>query len=222
MSAFAIKGMSLYLVRTTMIKVGAGIEKEIQHDLTKAIINADTEVLEKKHSGKFIGHLLFDAALIIQLVSTSVLSLVKDSLTLIALLTLMFYQNWKLSLIAIIMIPLASAAVKKLGKRVEKETTQAQEKSGFLTTYLIEIFKNHKLIKIFQKENYENSRAEKFLNALKEKTKKIAIVFVRASPIMEVLTGIMIALLIFYSGKLIVNNELDINNFFSLTLFFIN
>ena len=93
MLAFAIKGISLYLVRTTMIKVGAAIEKEIQHDLTKAIIKADTEVLEKKHSGKFIGHLLFDAALIVQLVSSAVLNLIKDSLTLIALLSLMFYQN---------------------------------------------------------------------------------------------------------------------------------
>ena len=127
----------------------------------------------------------------------------------------MFYQNWKLSLIAIIMIPLASAAVKKLGKRVEKVTTQAQEKSGFLTTYLIEIFKNHKLIKIFQRENYENLRADKHINDLKEKEKKIGIIFVRTTPIMETLTGIMIAILIFYSGKLVVKNEIDVNSFFS-------
>ncbi len=110
--AFTIKGISLYLVRTTMIKVGQSIEKEIQHALTKAIINADTQVLEKKHSGKFIGHLLFDAALIIQLVSTTILNLIKDSLTLIALLSLMFYQNWRLSLFAIIMIPLATITAK--------------------------------------------------------------------------------------------------------------
>ena len=81
--AFTIKGISLYLVRTMMIKVGASVEKEIQKNLLEAIINADTQVIEKKHSGKFIGNLTFDAALIIQLVSTSILSLVKDSLTLI-------------------------------------------------------------------------------------------------------------------------------------------
>ena len=105
--AFTFKGVSLYLVRTTMIKVGAAIEKEIQYDLTKAIINADTQTIENKHSGTYIGHLLFDAALIISLVSTAILNLIKDSLTLVALLGLMFYQNWRLSLIAIIMIPLA-------------------------------------------------------------------------------------------------------------------
>ena len=118
-------------------------------------------------------------------------------------------------MIAMIMIPLASFAARSLGKRMKKVATEAQEKSGFLTTCLIEIFKNHKLIKIFQREKYENLRAEKYVNELKEKNKKISIVFVRTTPIMETLTGIMIAILIFYSGKLILNNELNINNFFS-------
>ena len=106
-------------------------------------------------------------------------------------------------------------SAKTLGKRVGKVTTQAQEKSGFLTTYLVELFKNHKLIKIFQKESYENLRADRYLEQLKDKNKKIAIVFIRMSPIMETLTGIMIAILIFYSGKLMMQNELEINNFFS-------
>ena len=113
----------------------------------------------------------------------------------------MFYQNWKLSLIAIIMIPLASISAKTLGKRIGKVTTQQMNKLEFLTTYLIEIFKNHKLIKIFQKENYEKNRANKFINKLKEK-KKINIVFVRASPIMEFLTGIMIACINFCICKI--------------------
>tara|TARA_B000000532_G_scaffold241704_1_gene234498 strand:- start:261 stop:1493 length:1233 start_codon:yes stop_codon:yes gene_type:complete len=113
------------------------------------------------------------------------------------------------------MIPLAGLSAKSLGKRVGKVTTQAQEKSGYLTTYLVELFKNHKLIKIFQKENYENSRANLYLEQLKDKNKKIQVVFVRMSPIMETLTGIMIAILIFYSGKLMAQNKLDINNFFS-------
>ena len=109
----------------------------------------------------------------------------------------MFIQNWKLALISIIMIPLASIAAKTLGKRVSKVTTEAQQKSGLLTTYLVELFKNHKLIKIFQKEQYEKNRANKFLTDLKEKNQKIQTVFVRLSPVMEVFTGTMIAILIF-------------------------
>jgi subfamily B ATP-binding cassette protein MsbA len=113
------------------------------------------------------------------------------------------------------MIPLASFAARSLGKRMGKVTTEAADRAGELTSYLLEVFKNHKIIKIFQKENFEFSRTEKFINNLKEKVIKIQTVLVRASPIMEILTGIMIAGLIFYSGKLILKNELDINSFFS-------
>ncbi len=213
--AFTIKGISLYLVRTTMIKVGQSIEKEIQHALTKAIINADTQVLEKKHSGKFIGHLLFDAALIIQLVSTTILNLIKDSLTLIALLSLMFYQNWRLSLFAIIMIPLATITAKSLGKRINKITTQVQEKIGMITTYFSEILKNSKIIKTYQKEQFEFERADKFLEEAKEKGQKMGIILVRATPIMEVLTGFMIAGLIYFAATMVGDGTLEINNFFS-------
>ncbi len=213
--AFTIKGISLYLVRTTMIKVGQSIEKEIQHALTKAIINADTQVLEKKHSGKFIGHLLFDAALIIQLVSTTILNLIKDSLTLIALLSLMFYQNWRLSLFAIIMIPLATITAKSLGKRINKITTQVQEKIGMITTYFSEILKNSKIIKTYQKEQFEFERTDKFLEEAKEKGQKMGIILVRATPIMEVLTGFMIAGLIYFAATMVGDGTLEINNFFS-------
>jgi len=213
--AFAAKGISLYLAKIIMIGVAEEVKKNIQGDMLKSLIRADTNIIENKHSGKFVSNLTFDTGLITNMLSIAILNLFKDSLTLIGLLSVMFYQNWKLSLIAIIMIPLATLAARTLGKRIGKVSTEAQAKSGELTAYLMEIFKNHKLIKIFQKENYETSRSEKFIYNLKERTKKIAIVFVRASPIMETLTGIMIATLIFFSGKMIINNELDINNFFS-------
>ena len=213
--AFTTKGLSLYLAKSTMIKVGEEIKKMLQADMLKSFIEADTQFIENKHTGKYISNLTYDVGMITNLLTTTLLNLFKDSLTLFGLLGVMFYQNWKLSLISIIMIPLASLAAKSLGKRIGKVTTEALEKSGLLTTYLIEIFKNHKLIKIFQREKYENSRADKFINELKEKSIKIGIVLVRTTPIMETLTGIMIAILIFYSGKLILNNEISINNFFS-------
>ena len=213
--AFATKGFSLYFAKITMISVGEEVKKKLQFDMTKSLIKADTQMIDQKHSGSFISNLTYDVTHITNLLSHALLTLFKDSLTLIGLLVVMFTQNWKLALISIIMIPLASISAKTLGKRVGKVTTQAQEKSGFLTTYLVELFKNHKLIKIFQKENYENLRADEHLKQLKDKNKKIQVVFVRMSPIMETLTGFMIAILIFYSGKLMSNDELDINNFFS-------
>ena len=213
--AFAIKGSSLYLAKVIMIGVAEDVRKDMQIDMFNSLIYADTKLIDKKHSGKFITNLTNDIGMITNLVSTAILNLFKDTLTLAGLLGVMFYQNWKLSMIAIIMIPLASLAAKKLGKRIGKVSTQAMDRAGILNTYLFEIFKNHKLTKIFQKENYEKKRADFFINDLKEKSKKIAEVFVRASPIMEFLTGLMIAFLIFYASKLVSRNELDVSNFFS-------
>ena len=213
--AFTTKGVSLYLAKAIMIGVGEEVKKILQSDMLKSFIEADTQFIEDKHTGKYISNLTFDVTKITKLLTDALLSVFKDSLTLFGLMFVMFYQNWKLSLIALVMIPLASIMARTLGKRIRKVTTEAQEKSGFLTTYLIEIFKNHKLIKIFQQEKYENNRADKYIDALKEKEKKIGIVLVRSTPIMETLTGIMIAILIFYSGKLILNNEIGISNFFS-------
>ena len=214
-AAFAIKGISLYLAKVIMIGVAEEVKKEIQTDMFASLIKADTKLIDEKHSGKFITNLINDVNWITSLLSTAILNFFKDSLTLIGLLSVMFYQNWKLSLIAIIMIPLASLAAKSLGKRISKVTNEQMLKVGVLNTYLMEIFKNHKLMKIFQKEAYEKKRALNYINTLKETSKKISIVFVRASPIMEILTGIMIACLIFVSAKLVVKNELEVSNFFS-------
>jgi len=213
--AFAMKGTALYLARTTMISVGEDIKAILQLDMSRSLIKADTNYINEKHTGKFISNLTYDVSLITNLVSTVILNLFKDGLTLIGLLTVMFYQNWKLALIAIIMIPLASFAAKNLGRRMGKITTEAQIDAGILTTHFIEIFKNHKIVKIFQQEDKENNKLLKFINNVRDKTKKIAFVLVRATPIMETLTGIMIASLIYVSAKLILKNELEINNFFS-------
>jgi subfamily B ATP-binding cassette protein MsbA len=213
--AFATKGVSLYIAKVLMIGVSEEVRKDLQCDMLHNLISADTKLIDEKHTGKFISSLTNDVALITNLVSVGILNLFKDSLTLVGLLFVMFFQNWKLALIAIIMIPLATLAARTLGKRIGKVATEQMVKAGILNTYLIEIFKNHKLIKIFQREVYENDRADKFINDVKEKTKKIATIFVRTSPIMETLTGIMIAVLIFYSGKLVLKNEIDVNNFFS-------
>ena len=213
--AFATKGLSLYVAKVLMIGVAEEVRKDMQCDMLGNLISADTALIEGKHTGKFISILSNDVNHIINLVSVALLNIFKDSLTLVGLLTVMFFQNWKLSLIAVIMIPLASFAAKILGKRMGKVATEQMLKAGILNTYLIELFKNHKLIKIFQQEKYENERAKKFINDVKEKSKKIAAVFIRSSPIMETLTGIMIAILIFYSGQLVLKNEIEVNNFFS-------
>ena len=213
--AFTIKGTSLYLAKYLLIQVGGEVQKVLQLQIMQSILKSNVEKVNKKHSGKFLSHISYDAGLVKKLVTDTILLFSKDTLTLFALIGVMFYQNWKLALFAIVMIPLASAAAKSLGKRVGKVTTQSQEVSGFLNSFFIEIIKNHKIIKIFQNENYENSRLSKIINSFKEKVVKIEIVMTRATPIMETLTGLMIGGLIYYSGNLIIQEELELSNFFS-------
>ena len=213
--AFTTKGVSLYIAKVIMINVSQELKAGVQKDMIKSLIASDTKFIDSAHTGKFISNLTMDVNLLVNLISTALLNVFKDTLSLIGLLSVMFYQNWKLSMIAIIMIPLASFMARSLGKRMNKASVQAMDRSSLFTTRLVEIFKNHKLIKIFQRETHENIRASRDIDGLKDKIIKMTVIFNRNTPIMETLTGIMIAILLFYSGTLIENGELKVNNFFS-------
>jgi len=213
--AFTTKGISLYIAKVIMINVSQELKAGVQKDMIKSLISSDTKFIDSAHTGKFISNLTMDVNMLVNLISTALLNIFKDSLSLVGLLTVMFYQNWKLSMIAIIMIPLATFFARSLGKRMNKASIQAMDKSSLFTTRLVEIFKNHKLIKIFQQETYENMRSTEDINELKNKIIKMTVIFNRNAPIMETLTGIMIGGLLFYSGILIESGELEVNNFFS-------
>ena len=213
--AFSAKGLSLYFARVNIIRVGEEVSGELKKKVAYNILNSDIQTLEGRHSGKYISNVMFDTIRIQNLVSTGVLNLMKDSFSLIALVSLMFYQNWKLALFALIMMPLAGGLAKRLGKRIGKVANEAGEISGRLTTFLSEIFQGSKIIRIYQKENEEIQKANDLVDELVEKNIKIQSVQIRATPIMETLTGIMIAGFIFYSGNLISNGELTVNSFFS-------
>ena len=213
--SFSTKGLSLYFARMNIIRVGQEVAGELQKKIAKNILISDIQTLENRHSGKYISNIMFDAHQIQNLVSTGVLNIMKDSFSVIALVSLMFYQNWKLASFAILMMPLAAGFAKSLGKRIGKAVGQAGELSGKLTSFLSEIFKGSKMIRIYQKENEESHNANKIINDLVEKNIKINSVLVRATPIMETLTGFMIAGFIFFSGQLIAAGELEVNSFFS-------
>ena len=212
---FSAKGISLYFARINIIKVGNYISAELQKKIANIMIVSDIQTLDNRHSGKYISNITYDCGAVQNLVSTGVLNLMKDSFSLVMLVGLMFYQNWKLASFAIFMMPLAIFFAKSLGKRMGKIQGEVGEISGSLTSFLSEIFKAAKIIRIYQKEEEENQNANNVINKLLEKNIKMASVMIRATPIMETLTGFMIAGFIFYSGKLISAGELEINNFFS-------
>ena len=213
--AFASKGFSLYFARLNILKVGNIISGELQNKLAKSILFTDIETLDTRHSGKYISNVQFDCGQVMNLVSVGVLNLMKDSFSVIFLVGVMFYQNWKLAIFAMIMIPLAGGLAKNLGKKMGKATTQAGEISEKFVTFFADIFRGSKMIRIYQKERSEEQNANNVISELINKNIRIASILIRATPIMETLTGFMIAGFIFYSGKLINSGELEVNNFFS-------
>ncbi len=213
--AFSGKGLSLYIARLTIIKVGAEISGEVNKQIAENIIRSDIHTLDNRHSGKYISNVMYDTGQIQNLVSTSVLSLMKDGFSVIALVGVMFYQNWKLAFFAMLMMPLAAGLAKSLGKRIGKAVGQAGEASGVLVTFLSEMFKGSRMIRIYQRENKVRSEANEVINDVIKKNVKTSSILIRAAPLMETLTGIMIAGFIAFSGKLIAAGELEVNNFFS-------
>ena len=212
---FAAKGLSLYFARLNILKVGQKISGEMQKQIAKSILFSDIQTLDSRHSGKYISNIMYDSGQVHQLVSTGVLNIMKDSFSVIFLVGVMFYQNWKLALFAMIMIPLAAGLAKNLGKKMGKATLQASELSGKLISFLSDIFRASKMIRIYQKEDIEENNSREVISQLVNKNIRLGGLIIRATPIMETLTGIMIAGFIFYSGKLINAGELEVNNFFS-------
>ena len=213
--AFSSKGCSLYFARINIIRVAEEVAGTLQKQVTNNILTSDIQTLDNRHSGKYISNIMYDCHHVQNLVGTGVLNLMKDTFSVIALVSLMFYQNWKLALFALLMMPLAGGLAKSLGKRIGKATAKAGESAGNLTSFLTEIFKGSKMIRIYQKEKQENEKADQVIDDLVEKNIKIGSILIRATPIMETLTGFMIAGFIIFSGKLIASGEIGINNFFS-------
>jgi len=212
---FTIKGASLYAARIILINISNKVVKNMQTQLASCILKSDINTIESKHSGKYIAHFFYDVGQVASLVGSGILNLMKDSFTLIVLVGVMFYQNWNLALFAMIMMPMAALVAKSLGKRINKAVAESAKIEGGITSYLSEIIKGTRMIKIYQQENFEFDRSSKKIDERTNIQIKIGKILIRATPIMECLTGIMIAGFIYYSGFMIASGQMQINNFFS-------
>ena len=164
--AFSSKGLALYFARINIIRVGEEVAGSLQKKIAKNILITDIQTLDNRHSGKYISNVMFDTHHVQNLVSSGVLNLMKDTFSVIALVSLMFYQNWKLALFAILMMPLAGGLAKSLGKRIGKATSKAGISSGNLASFLTEIFKGSKMIRIYQKEKEEKQKKIKIIDVI--------------------------------------------------------
>ena len=213
--AFLIKSVSIYMIRIKTIKISFNITKNIQILMADKILKSDTSFLISKHSGKFISNFTNDTQTLLHVINGVAISAIKEFFTLIALIGLMFYQNWKLSFLALIMIPVAAFFSKKFGKRMGKFVNQSLEASEIFTKFLSEILKATSVIKIFQKEDVELKKFRSVIEDRIEKMTKVEKTRLGAAPIMETITGIAIAIVVMAGGYLSIKNEIEVGSFFS-------
>ena len=213
--AFVIKSISTYIIRIKTIKISFNIIKNIQILMADKILKSDTSFIISKHSGKFISNFTNDTQILLNVINGIAITSIKEFVTLIALLGLMFYQNWQLSILAIIMIPVAAFFSKKFGKRMKKFVNQSLQASEVFTKFLSEILKSTTVIKIFQKEDKELDNFKNVIEDRVEKMTQVERTRLGATPIMETITGIAIAIVVFAGGYLSIKDEIEVGSFFS-------
>lgn len=197
---FTLKGFSSFAVRLVTVKISMKILENIQILMSKKILESDISFIIGKHSGKFISNFINDTQTLLITISGIVISSVKEILTLLALIVLMFYHDWQLSLLALAIIPLAAYFSKKFGKNMGKKVSISLEATDNLSKFLSEIIRGSWLVKIYQREKYEHERISLFIEDRFKKMRKVEQVRLGAGPLMEVITAIAIGLVVFFAG----------------------
>lgn len=213
--AFIVKSVSIYIIRIKTIKISFNITKNIQILMAEKILKSDTAFLTNKHSGKFISNFTNDTQILLNVINGTTISVIKEFVTLIALVGLMFYQNWKLSILAIIMIPVAAYFSKKIGQKMGKIVNQSLQASEVFTKFLSEILKATSVIKIFQKEEDELIKFRKVIEDRINKMTKVERTRFGANPIMETITGMAVGIVVLAGGYLSINDQIEVGSFFS-------
>ena len=212
---FALKAFSIYGTRIVTIKVGIKIIKNIQTLMAQKFLLSDISHITKKHSGKYLSNFTNDTNILFLVLTGVVVTLFKETFTLIALLGLMFYQDWQLSLLAILMIPIAVLSSKNIGKKMGKKVLISLEASDKFMKFLSEIIKGSWLIKIYQKEEEELKKISMIIDEKFKAIRKVEQTRLGAGPIMEIISSIAIAIVVFFAGYRSLQGAITLGEFVS-------
>ena len=212
---FIIRSLSLYFTRVQSINISFKIKESIQKSLAEKILHSDLSYINDNHSGKFISNFTEDTAKLQNVTQTVALNSTKEIIALFFLIALMINKDIYLSLLALILIPVAALIAKKLGKRMGKAVYGALEANEEFTKYLSETLKSVTLIKIFQREKGEMSKLTSIIRNWVEKSTKVEKTRQGSAPMMEILTGFAVALVVFAGGYRSMSGELEVGAFLS-------
>jgi subfamily B ATP-binding cassette protein MsbA len=212
---FFVKAFSVYGTRIVTVRVGIKIIKNLQILMAKKFLLSDMSYITKNHSGKYLSNFTNDIGLLFGVLTGVVVTLFKETFTLIALLGLMFYQDWQLSLLAVIMIPIAAFFSRNIGKKMGKKVIISLEASDKFMKYLSEMIKGSWLIRIYQKEEDELKKISMIIDEKFKALKKVEQTRLGSGPIMEIISAIAIAIVVFFAGYRNMQGAITLGEFVS-------
>ena len=210
-----VKGISSYIQSVLMSFVGYRLVADLQSDMFGSLIKCDISFFSKTNSGTLISRFLADVGALSRGVHNVIINIIKDFFTLFFLIGVLFYHDWKLASISLLIFPLAIYPISRIGKRLRKISKNTQVGFGFLTKRLTESLQSIKTIKSFNAENVETVKVEKEVENIFQLTYKSSRVNSISRPLMETLGGLAIAVIIYTGGSQVISGTTTPGTFFS-------
>ena len=212
---FLFKGIFEYGQAYLMNYVGLRIVADIRERLYNHLQTLSLSFFTKTPTGILISRITNDMNLIQGSVSNAITGLLKDAFTLLGLIGVVFYRDWELAIVALLIFPLAIIPIKEFGKRLRKFSRKSQQRMGSITNFLHETITGNRIVKAFNMEEYEKRRfAEENNRFFKIVLKRVKIRAI-SHPLMELLGGIAVAIIIWVGGYKVIQGELTPGAFFS-------
>jgi subfamily B ATP-binding cassette protein MsbA len=212
---YFLRGLATYVQDYLMNYVGETIIRRLRDDLYDHIQDLPIAFFHKEKTGVLMSRITSDVGVVKGMVSTAVTGSLKDCFTIVGLTIVIFYRDWKMALIAFVVLPLAFLPVVEFGRRVRRISTGYQEAVADLSSFLHETFAGNRIVKAFGMESYEKKRFfERTLGLFKLEMKAV-IARSLSSPIMEFLGGLGIAFIIWYGGSKVIAGTSSAGTFFS-------
>ncbi|WPZ32510.1 ABC transporter transmembrane domain-containing protein [Thalassobaculum sp. OXR-137] len=212
---FVLKSAAAYFQDSLLARVGQRIVADVQLRLFGHLLDQDVALFQSRATGGLISHFTYDVQALRQAVSNAIVGLVRDGLSVIFLVGVMVYQDWLLSLIALLVAPLTVVPIQKLGKRMRRVSGDAQARMGELTTLLGQAFQGIRVIKAYAMERAETKRIGAIVEEIYALTYRQGRVRAAVQPIVDVFGGIAVAAVIVYGGYRVIEGATTPGAFFS-------
>jgi subfamily B ATP-binding cassette protein MsbA len=212
---FFIKGMASYGQDYLMQCIGQRIITDMQIELYNHLINSDLALISGESSGKIISRFTNDINRLRASTIIVTTGIARELLTLVALVGVMFYQSFTLAIIAFTAFPVAIYPLIRLGKKMRKISHSTQEQLGVFTMRLDETFKGARVIKAYQQEDFEISRATAAVERIYKLFAKASRNQALSSPMMETIGGLAVAAVVWYGGAQVIEGHTTSGQFFS-------